>query len=76
MSNNCTHDFELLMSDATVHMEHCKRCKEEFVYPVGWNGNIEDRRYMEDHIFDYMSPGTRVRQEYNLREKYAPIPKV
>jgi len=76
MSNNCTHQFEILFSDASAHAEHCQRCKEEFFYPVGFNGDIDNRRYMEDHIFDYMHPGTKERKEYNLKEKYAPIPKV
>ena len=73
---SCFHDFEILQSDASAHVEHCKRCKDKFIYPLDKRGNIDDRRYLEDHKHDYMHPGMREMREEKLKMKYKAFPRL
>jgi hypothetical protein len=64
------HEFQIMQSDSAVHMEHCARCKKDFVYPLDSKGNIEDKRYLKDHEKDFAQPNNPNFEKYRATNGY------
>jgi len=69
----CLHDMEVLYSLSDAHIEHCKRCKKDFVYPLDYQGEFDRTKFLKDHKRDYLQPSDQLFQQEFSKDNYISV---
>lgn len=66
----CLHEMEIMYSRSDAHIEHCKRCKKDFVYPIDYKGDFDQVKFVEDHQRDYIQPSNPLFEQEYGKDRY------